>query len=188
MNYNERKSYINRFFPEAAIKPEIYQELPDTVKSALEIEKDYFPEEMFERISSITYPDGTFDIIAILKRTDKHGKSPGTGIQVFNIDSTGKIIGRGKAFLNESAQGDSPYVGHPYVSWTQTSEGELKKGLATRRLYVLNHFCLQELGKPLRSSPSIVPEAKALWQKLFLAQAAKVALEDDGIIIYQLTE
>ncbi len=69
----------------------------------------------------------------------------------------------------------------PYVSWTQTLEGETNRGLGMRRLRVMNEIANLRFGTPLSSDSCFFSEfAIKAWERLVRTGEAE-PYEDNGL-------
>jgi hypothetical protein len=186
MSKNETPTpYFERFYPEAKIEPAEFSILPRLAQYHLEEQKNRAPNQEWRALYQVRYPDNTLDAAAVISRPEvKEGDAKAdaaTLILVFNLNQDSDVIGEARSFSNHSIKDNLLFSNQPYVSWTQTKVGETRRGLATKRLHLLNHFCLELLDVPLRSSMIIGNEAFDLWVKLYKQGLAEIFVNQPGI-------
>ncbi len=126
---------------------------------------NYIPKN-FSASWIITHENG--DQTYVAKQTKWLATPKETETLLYLVDMRGKKkIGFGWLYQNISKP--SPYFIHkPLVGYTCTvnSRNLRRKGLGTRRLFVMNALSQMVYGHPLNSDTDIEDEARGVWQKL----------------------
>jgi hypothetical protein len=191
MNSSETKvNYLKQYSPEAKVIETHFHLLPQPVQDHLTLEKGYYLDQEYTWICTILYPDQTKDFVTFISKPDRDEEfvqqKGGSAIYVFNIDENGNLAGQARSFLRNTHIDERIFlvnllVNQPYVERTDTFQGHLRKGLATKRLHILNHFCLELFDTPIRSSWIISPEALKVWEELYLRDLADIIFESPQV-------
>ena len=140
------------------------------------------PKKNFESTYRVDAGDGITDYAGVFSfsRTKDHPASK----RIDLVDSFGnEVVGRGTAWLID---GVANFENMPFVAYTTTSLEHLRQGLGMRRLQLLNALCLDLWSQVLRSSDSIRPEARGVWEKLCQMGLAEVWRDDaNGKSVYR---
>ena len=123
------------------------------------------PDQAFDSIYKVDAHDGieSYAGIFTFKKDDLIENSK----RIEVVDSFGNdILGFGSAWLLLDSKEDI-YLNQPFVAFTNTTPEYINKGLGTRRIQLLDALCQNLWSMRLRSSDSILPEAEAVWQKLY---------------------
>lgn len=105
------------------------------------------------------------------------------------VDCAGnRLLGVGSASLMLNPESDYQ-KDQPFVRFTKTSPEYRREGLGIRRLQLLDALCKRLWSFPLRSSDSILPEARAVWEKLCELGLAEIWRKDiNGKLLYRFKE
>lgn len=194
MSTESKTKYLESLYWNVEVTKITFTDLPFEVKKYLTNARKHFPNQDFEDVFNILYFDGTRDIAATISRPEVKeeyiSEAGGTGIYVFNVDFRGNILGYAHTFLISSTDEDcvtNTYLDRPAPEGTETFKGYTRKGLAIKRLLLLNHFCITLADTCLRSSRLIQPEALGVWEKLFSLGIAEIlSSPNDEDLVYGL--
>ena len=173
MNYSEAHSELPKveIIKSFSIVEIPYDSVPQTVKNELDEQLRIYrlrchnPGKDFDTVFKITCDDdiARYAVHFTFEKTDNSLPTK----RIYLIDSHDEtLLGHAYAVLSLEPENDSQ-KDQPFVGGTNTRSAYLHKRLATRRLQVLNELCQTAWSHPLRSSDSIVPEARGIWEKLY---------------------
>lgn len=155
------------YFKAAQVKYLQLEELPPEVLSHFEGRsqlyihpRDYKPGN-FTQLLQIKHFDRSTTYVA--RQTKKYETEIEEDIHLVDVGPDGAEQGHGDIRKNISS--DDPYfVDKPFVGQTTTEEKYRRKGLATRRLLMMNALSHTYFGLPINSDTNISPEAKSIWK------------------------
>ena len=120
--------------------------------------------------------------------SDADGQKIVVGLLIEN--ERGTVIGIAVDVIDDKVAGQTEFMAasseRPYIYYTITKTEHQRKGMAEKRMMVLNQICKDRLHMPLSSSTTPSPAAKALWEKLVSSGFARTEVGKDGNTIYTL--
>ena len=132
---------------------------------------DYLPGN-FDKFFIIHHSNGERTHIAQQTKTYATNGDTENLSYLCDMDRDNIIVGHGEIRFNISNTSNY-FKDKPFVGYTQTLEGNEKKGLGTRRLYIMNALSQAVYQLPLNSDTLIGEDAEKLWKSLVNLGVAK---------------
>jgi len=160
---------IKRHFGGAKTVEMELADVPDPVRGMLEalgmryLDPDTYDPGDFYDVRRLTLEDG--DAIFSARRVKDYGDR-GVEESTYVIDvRNGEPVGFGEVRWRLTGVTDY-FKDKPFVGFTETRRPFRRKGLAERRLRIMNALARQKYGLPVHSDTVISADARKLWEKL----------------------
>lgn len=180
-------SIFNEYFPDGKIEEITIDEVPENAmeyfesKSSQFTTSDNYIPKNFEKFFVINHAENNQTYLA--QQTKTYDNIDETEKLTYFVDiNNGAIEGRSELRFNIRCKKENEiyFKNKPFTGWTDTEENARRKGLGTRRIFMMNAFSQMMHGFPLYSDTVITFEAKKMWEKLVSQGKAKKFKEDSN--------
>ncbi|MDA2936086.1 hypothetical protein MYX06_02620 [Patescibacteria group bacterium AH-259-L05] len=182
IDYSEQVKTFSEYFSNGQIEEIEIDEVPENIMKHFEGKSKSFilPDEYqpgnFEKFFVIKHENGNKTFVAQQTKNYSDNGTTEKLTYIVDVDKNGAYIGHGA--INISTP-DEYFKNKPFVDYTKTLKEHRKKGLGTRRLYLMNAVSQMLYGRPLHSALTRGPKAESLWQKLAANGEAKKIKQGD---------
>lgn len=134
-------------------------------RSAMSVRPGDYKTGNFIEFYIIHHQSGDTTYIARQKKTYDTSGDTEDLVHLIDLDSNGNE--EGHAEIRNNITNPSPYFrDKPFVGYTKTEDMFRNRGLATRRLLIMNQITRMFYGLELHSDTLITKEARGLWERL----------------------